>query len=107
MKTTDQVSDINGMPAKYITSGETSSQIKLDPDTNWIASAEITQVIEGEVEILPSENLPDGLKFPMVMEIQTTISNWPGCGKGFLVNRDGPSGTHIAHCSRVGLHKFC
>ncbi|MCK5708372.1 MAG: hypothetical protein KAI43_12045 [Candidatus Aureabacteria bacterium] len=57
-----------GMPdgsMKVSLKGTGTGEILVDIDTGWIVSSTMDQIIDGEIVILPTEEMPDGQKWPM------------------------------------------
>jgi hypothetical protein len=74
-KTTDDLTEINGMPAKYHLSGPTESKIKIDSKTGWITEAEIDQHLKGTLEITDNPKIPGGVSVPMEFHIISKITD--------------------------------
>lgn len=71
----DAYVESNGMPMKYDLNGSMVSEIKVDRETGWIIKANIKQEIKGDAYIKENPQLPDGLKIPMIMKNEMTISD--------------------------------
>jgi hypothetical protein len=74
-KTTDDLTEINGMPAKYHLSGPTDAKIKMDSKTGWITEATIDQHLKGTLEIKDNPKIPGGISIPMEFHIISTITD--------------------------------
>lgn len=69
----DDYSLVSGMQMKYNMTGGYNVDMKVSKKTGWIEEASIEQTLEGDVDVKPSEQLPDGMTFPMSMKAITTI----------------------------------
>ena len=65
---------VNGMPMKYDLSGKMTSEIQLSRDTGWIIKADIQQEMDGNAYIQSNEQVPDGMKIPMVIKTTLTVT---------------------------------
>jgi len=65
----------NGMPLKYDLKGTMISDIKVDRNTGWIIEAKINQDIKGDAYIKENPQLPEGLKTPITVVNEMTVSN--------------------------------
>lgn len=65
----------NGIDMKYDLHGKMTSDIKLNVQTGWIESAKISQTIEGASFIKANPQMPEGLKIPMNIQAEMTVSN--------------------------------
>lgn len=77
IKTDDKEAYIqtNGMPLKYDLAGTMLSEIKVDKKTGWIIEAKIKQEIKGDAYIKENPQFPEGLKIPMIMQNEMTITD--------------------------------
>ncbi|MGE5107679.1 MAG: DUF6263 family protein [Sphingobacteriales bacterium] len=77
IETTDKDAYIetNGMPMKYNLTGTMLSEIKVDKSTGWIIEGKVTQEIKGDAIIKENPKMPDGMKIPMTIKNEITISN--------------------------------
>lgn len=66
--------DMNGMSMQYLLNGEYSSSLKLDPETNWILSGEVSQQMSGDVNVKPNAQLPEGMVMPMEIKSEMTVN---------------------------------
>lgn len=71
----DEFTEANGMQMKYNLSGTMTSEIKVDKATGWILQADIHQEIKGEAFIKESPAMPDGLKVPMTITNEMTLTD--------------------------------
>ena len=74
-RTTDDLTELNGMPAKYHLSGLTNSKIKIDSKTGWITEAEIDQQLNGSLQIMDNPKIPGGLSIPMDFHIISKVTD--------------------------------
>ena len=77
MKTNDEADFVmnNGLPMKYNLEGPMSSELKINKNSGWVVEAKINQFFEGEAEVDDSPQVPGGMKIPMAMKSEMTISN--------------------------------
>lgn len=77
IKTTDKDAYIktNGMDMKYDLTGAMTSEIKLDKTSGWIIEAKMDQKIQGDAHIKENEQIPNGMKIPMIIKSETVITN--------------------------------
>lgn len=66
---------INGMEAKTQMSGTMNLMIKIDPKTNWISEADITQDFAGNIEVKDNPMAPNGMTIPVTLKQKMKISN--------------------------------
>ena len=71
----DAYIESNGMPMKYDLTGDMSSYIRIDKTSGWIIEAKIKQTIGGNVYLKGNPQMPDGMKIPMVMKNEMTVTN--------------------------------
>lgn len=71
----DAYIESNGIPMKYDLTGSMISDIKVDKETGWIIEATVNQEIKGDAYIKEMPQMPNGMKIPMVMKTETTITN--------------------------------
>ncbi|MEN8120080.1 MAG: DUF6263 family protein [Bacteroidota bacterium] len=71
----DAYLEINGMPLKFDLTGNRSSEIKVDKTSGWIIEAKINQDIQGDAYIKGNPQMPDGMKIPVVMKNDMTLTN--------------------------------
>lgn len=71
----DAYMEANGMPMKYDLKGSMTSEIKVDKKTGWIIEAKIDQEIGGDAYIKENPQVPNGMKIPMIMKNNMTITN--------------------------------
>ena len=71
----DAYIESNGMPMKFDLSGTIASEIKIDKTSGWIIDAKINQEIKGDVYLKENPQMPDGMKIPMTMKNEMTITN--------------------------------
>ena len=64
----------NGMEMKYDLKGDMTSRIKIHKNSGWTIESTIEQNIEGITFIKPSEQMPEGMKIPMKMTNEMTLS---------------------------------
>ncbi len=64
----------NGMEMKYDLKGDMTSRIKIHKNSGWTIESTIEQNIEGITFIKPSEQMPEGMKIPMKMKNEMTLS---------------------------------
>ncbi len=64
----------NGMEMKYDLKGDMTSRIKIHKNSGWTIESTIVQNIEGITFIKPSEKMPEGMKIPMKMTNEMTLS---------------------------------
>lgn len=65
---------MNGMEMKYDMNGTFTSDMKVNKTTGWIEEATIKQDLDGNVDVKPNEQLPDGMKIPLKMTSKTAIN---------------------------------
>ena len=65
---------VNGMPVKYDLTGTMLSNIKIDKTTGWTIEAKISQNITGYSEIKDNPQMPGGMKIPLAMKNEMTIT---------------------------------
>ena len=65
----------NGIDMKYDLHGKMTSDIKVNVETGWIESAKIKQTIEGVSQIKANPQMPEGLKIPMNIQADMTVTN--------------------------------
>lgn len=65
---------MNGMEMKYDMNGTFTSDMKVSKTSGWIEEATIKQDLDGNVDVKPNEQLPDGMKLPLKMTSKTTIN---------------------------------
>ena len=70
----DAYIESNGMPMKYDLTGSMISEIKVDKETGWIIEANINQEIKGDAYIKENPQMPNGMKIPMIMKNEMTIT---------------------------------
>ena len=51
------------------------SEIKVDKETGWIIEANINQEIKGDAYMKGNSQMPNGMKIPMMMNNEMTITN--------------------------------
>jgi hypothetical protein len=71
----DAYIETNGMPLRYDMSGTMKSDIKIDSKTGWIVQAIVNQEIKGDAFIKENPQIPNGMKIPMVMKNEMSISD--------------------------------
>jgi len=71
----DAYIETNGMPMRYDLSGSMISDIKIDKNSGWIIKADINQEIKGDAYIKENPQMPNGMKIPMTMINEMTITN--------------------------------
>lgn len=76
IKTADQEAyvQVNGMPTKYLLTGEMKATFKINPKSHWIMEADILQNMSGNVEIKDNPQLQGGMTIPIEMEVTTKVS---------------------------------
>lgn len=70
----DAYIESNGMPMRYDLTGSMISEIKVDKETGWIIEANINQEIKGDAYIQENPQMPSGMKIPMTMKNEITIT---------------------------------
>jgi len=70
----DAYIESNGIPMKYDLTGSMISEIKVDKETGWIIEANINQEIKGDAYIKENPQMPNGMKIPMIMKNEMTIT---------------------------------
>jgi hypothetical protein len=65
---------INGMSAKYAISGTSEGTVTLDAKTGWIITSTINQSLKGNIEILPSAQVPNGMQVPITVNTTGTVT---------------------------------
>lgn len=65
----------NGMKMKYDMAGDMNSEILVDKESGWIVKSEITQELKGDAYILENPQMPDGMKIPMSMNTEMSITD--------------------------------
>jgi hypothetical protein len=71
----DKYVNVSGFSMKYDMDGTMTSDVKIDAKTGWVIESNISQNIDGKVDIEASDSLPDGLSFPMKMKSEINLSN--------------------------------
>jgi hypothetical protein len=71
----DAYVESNGMPMKYDLTGTMISEIKIDKITGWIIEAKINQELKGDAYIKENPQMLNGMKIPMIMKNEMTITN--------------------------------
>ncbi len=69
----DAYIEVNGMPVKYDMKGTITSEIKLSRKTGWIASAHLSQFIQGVAYIKDNEQMPGGMAIPTAIGNEMAI----------------------------------
>lgn len=64
----------NGMPMRFDLAGNMSSNIKIDKKSGWIVEATINQQIQGDTFIKENAQMPNGMKIPMMMKNEMTVT---------------------------------
>lgn len=72
-QSSDEPTMIQGMEVQYNMSGTQTGVIHIDRETGWTMSSSIKQEVSGEMEFLPSEQMPQGMSFPMDMSTVVTV----------------------------------
>jgi hypothetical protein len=71
----DAYIESGGMALRYDLTGTMTSKIKVDRESGWIIEAIIYQEIKGEGNVKESDQFPEGLKIPMTLTNEMTITN--------------------------------
>ncbi|MEZ4804074.1 MAG: DUF6263 family protein [Bacteroidia bacterium] len=71
----DKYVSVSGFSMKYDMNGTMTSDVKIDTNTGWVIESNISQNLDGNVDIEASDSLPDGLSFPMKMKSEIKLSN--------------------------------
>ena len=71
----DAYIESNGMPMKYDMTGTMTADLKIDKETGWVSSANISQKISGTASIKGNPQMPNGLAIPMTMNTEMLISD--------------------------------
>jgi hypothetical protein len=67
--------EYNGIPMRFINAtGSTTANIKLDRATGWITESKVSKLINGTIEIPDGPKTPGGMKFPMSVTADMTVS---------------------------------
>lgn len=64
----DDVTETNGMSMKYHLEGTQVGKLIIQKSNGWMKRSEIVQDVEGTVEILPNESMPNGMSWPIYMD---------------------------------------
>ena len=70
----DAYMQTNGMSFRLDLTGTMTSDLKINKKNGWIMEAKITQNLKGETHFKESEQFPEGLKIPMTMTSDMTIT---------------------------------
>ncbi|NVK26610.1 MAG: hypothetical protein HWE14_01135 [Flavobacteriia bacterium] len=77
LSTTSENSDpisVNGMELLYDLNGTQGGTIQVDRKTGWVTNSKIIQEVSGEIEMLPNDQLPDGMTWPMSITTVMTMT---------------------------------
>lgn len=79
VKSTIQTSDEpimqGGMEMVYNLKGDQSGEMIIDLKTGMVVESQVSQKVSGIVDLLPSEQLPDGMSWPMTIETTITLTS--------------------------------
>lgn len=67
--------DVNGMEIQFDIGGPMTGTIKIDKKTGWVMESIIVQDVEGDVHLLPTMDLPEGMSWPMQIDSQIKIQS--------------------------------
>lgn len=71
----DAFMETNGMQMRYDMKGNMITDIKVDLKTGWVIASKTNQNIDGINEIKDSPKMPGGMKIPMTVVSEITVSN--------------------------------
>lgn len=64
---------MQGMEMIYKLKGTQEGKVTIDPKTGWVVQSNIKLTAEGDVELLPNDQVPQGMEWPI--EIKTTTTS--------------------------------
>ncbi len=71
----EQSSPMNGMETQYDLRGEYNSEIIVNKESGWIIASQNEFFLQGEIFILPNNQLPNGMKVPFRMNSVSNITS--------------------------------
>ena len=64
---------MQGIEMVFKLSGTQTGRVIIDTDTGWTRSSTLTQELSGTVEMLPNEQIPEGMSWPIVVKTTNTL----------------------------------
>lgn len=67
--------ELNGMPMKYMISGTSTTDLKVDKASGWVTEAKIVQAMKGNIDIKDNPKVPGGMTIPITLNTDQIITD--------------------------------